>query len=681
MSGLWLCVSIVQPRWGRNISSNSRLGPSTATLLTAGLAKTIELSFVTIVITVMGQILTRRAIARKSRGTTLAEMSMRSWVIQPGSLITHFGMLRHSEFTVIGTLSLLAALVAALYTTASDAMVSPKLKFGSWEPKVLSGYVRASYGNSEFVKLTCPTMLTNEDAIEAPLSCADVIVSGESYRNLHTFMGIWAAIKTNGSSTVRDLAKRPAGIASLNGNTTLYGSWIETEHSNVPAHFNETGRIINNVTLAMPHPGVALAATSPLNGILQPSDLSGVGEYAVKAGVVSPAINVMCVNMSPDELKPLIYTEWPYANNTVINFATGKIGREGWELELPPVYNSRGEMDYMNATVVDDIFRWGPRYARRPPVFQMYPGDFSTVVNHSVWLSDAIYVLGKKSKFENYTMCELRSWVSPRCSTEFNISGISGSKMVAHCEDDHDSNGYWRSFPSDQEWPPPVASWTALARQWSLASDLNGGLRDSKAANSRILTQLALSEPRLATHLPSIAEAMAVFASSSLILGSVRTPFRHEWNYSAPNGILGEPGQVHSFNASVVTQQYTSGHVYKWQRFFYVILCLMLGLNILCCAYILGYASLVTDYTEAHNLFALALNSPSNQELRGACGGGPEGPDLAIPWRVGYASSANHYFIEQAGAVRWGKGDGKPVDDDRTAGTNYSRLRNDRQWV
>lgn len=371
MSGIWLFVATVQPRWGRQISSNMGLAPSTATLITAWLAKTIEMSFVTTFITFLGQVLTRRAIARGSRGASLAEMSMRSWVIQPGSLLTQFRMLKYAAPTVLGVLCLISAIVAAFYTTASDAMVAPKLKYGSWEHKTLSGYVRASYANAKYIRLSCPAMLTAEDEENAASACTEVMVSGESYRNLQSFMQVWTDINNNGSTTVKDLSMRPAGIASLHGNTTLHASWIETHHSDVAAHFENTGRIINNVTMAMPHPGVASAAMSPLNGILQPDDLSGVGEYAIKAGVVSPAVNVMCVNMDRDELAPLVYTEWPNANTSATGVGNQRIGWSNWTSELPSFYYPDGKQNFLNRTVVDDIFRWGPEYQRRPPVFQM----------------------------------------------------------------------------------------------------------------------------------------------------------------------------------------------------------------------------------------------------------------------------------------------------------------------
>lgn len=55
-------------------------------------------------------------------------------------------------------------------------------------------------------------------------------------------------------------------------NTTVQGSWINVKNmTDVSATY---GRTVNNVSLAMPHSGVFAAARDPINGIMQPQDLS-----------------------------------------------------------------------------------------------------------------------------------------------------------------------------------------------------------------------------------------------------------------------------------------------------------------------------------------------------------------------------------------------------------------------
>jgi hypothetical protein len=49
-------------------------------------------------------------------------MSMRTWIMQPGSLIVHWETVRYSALTVLGLITLTATVVAMLYTTAAEAL-------------------------------------------------------------------------------------------------------------------------------------------------------------------------------------------------------------------------------------------------------------------------------------------------------------------------------------------------------------------------------------------------------------------------------------------------------------------------------------------------------------------------------------------------------------------------------
>ncbi|KAM0259572.1 hypothetical protein ACHAPA_010657 [Fusarium lateritium] len=689
-SGIWLVTAILQPRWGHKIASGASLSPSTATTLAALLAKTIEMSFVTVFVSCIGQVLTRRAFIRKAHGMSLAEMTMRNWVIQPGSLITHFETLPSSSLTLLGMLSLTATLAASFYTTASDAMVSPKLKSGSWESTELTGYVRASYANAAYVREDCPYLFNSTEDIHAAESCMNVQFSGQSYRNLLNYMNMWTGINRNGTVISSDMKKRPGGTTLLHDNTTMHGSWIETEHGDVAAQFEDLGRIINNVTLALPHPGVYAASTLKENGILQPDDLAGVGEYTVRAGVVSPSVNVLCVDMDKKELAPLVYTQWPNSKNSNTDVPGQKKGWAGWTGEVPQPLDKKGKDYYLNRTDVDDIFKWGPKYERRPPVFQMYPFDFNLLTNATVYAADSIYTLGKAATSTNYTLCQLRSWVSPNCSTEFNISGTAGAVMKAHCEDDSDENAYRRSFPADQGWSLPSLDWKWLADQWRLSMDLNGGAVNNNASNARILTQLALHEPELPASQPSMAEALAVYSSSLIMISAIDTPFRHYWDQDPekyPTNVIPDaPGFAQTFNASLITQEYTSGHTQGWQNIFYVILVLVFAINLFCLGYFIMRSGLVTDFTEPQNLFSLAINSPPSNSFHGSCGGGPEKRHLVVPWKVAFAPSANHFFFQDTSTgkemeMETPRGLSTGTEYEKPKMSSYKRLSTSRTWL
>jgi len=179
-SGIWLVIALVQPRYGRAIHSGGKLTPETASILFALFAKSIELSFVTVFVTFLGQVLSRRSLVKASRGVTIAELSMRTWVIQPGFMITHIEHLKHVGITVLGIITLTAAIVAMFYTTASDALVSPHLKFGKPESKLMEGLVKASYANPSYIADSCKTPITPTlDPIYYGTTCLDLVHAGE----------------------------------------------------------------------------------------------------------------------------------------------------------------------------------------------------------------------------------------------------------------------------------------------------------------------------------------------------------------------------------------------------------------------------------------------------------------------------------------------------------------------
>lgn len=143
MSGLFFAVAARGPRYGRTIRTGGRMTISGATVLTTFFAKTIELSFVTVIVALLGQALARRAYDKKAEsGITLAEIGMRSWILQPGTLITHWEGVRYAAVTVLGFTSLLSAILAMLYVTAANALVQPQLKFSSPQPQLMEGKFR-----------------------------------------------------------------------------------------------------------------------------------------------------------------------------------------------------------------------------------------------------------------------------------------------------------------------------------------------------------------------------------------------------------------------------------------------------------------------------------------------------------------------------------------------------------
>ena len=87
--------------------------------------------------------------------------------------------MRHASFSILGAISLTAAFVSMFYTTASDALVSPHLKYGKPESKLMQGLVQASYANPFYIQANCQTPITvGEDSFSAQ-TCVDVEHAGQ----------------------------------------------------------------------------------------------------------------------------------------------------------------------------------------------------------------------------------------------------------------------------------------------------------------------------------------------------------------------------------------------------------------------------------------------------------------------------------------------------------------------
>ena len=271
LSAIWLGLSLAKPRYGKHVVDNGPLAPSTASLLCAAFAKTIELSFVTVFVAFLGQVLSSRAIVSNSRGISISEMQMRYWIQQPGTLITHWQAVHYAAYSFLGAIALVAAFMAMLYTTASDALVAPKLKFGSVEHQVMYSHVRTIFGNQTYQIEHCKTPISeNADPWYWGPTCIAIEHSGQAYHNYAQYLDNWTDF-IKGRSGSSKLSERPIPVAMLYDNTTVKGSFIE--EVNMPAVSEKFGRIVNNITIAMPLTAVFGAARNPINNILQPQDL------------------------------------------------------------------------------------------------------------------------------------------------------------------------------------------------------------------------------------------------------------------------------------------------------------------------------------------------------------------------------------------------------------------------
>ncbi|KAG7008890.1 hypothetical protein G7Y79_00004g014740 [Physcia stellaris] len=183
--------------------------------------------------------------------------------------------------------------------------------------------------------------------------------------------------------------------------------------------------------------------------------------------------------------------------------------------------------------------------------------------------------------------------------------------------------------------------------EWAQALGLGSGINDNNGAAGRQLTQLIPTAQPLNPSLPSLAEAIGVLAGCTLLLSSLEAPFDHHWSNSDLTLPLPVTAQ---FKATFSALKSMSGGTKPWQNALYPILVLTVLIN---CGCLLHFARrffsrdgfLITDFTEPQNAFALAMNSPPNQSLTGACGAGPNNVQFRSRWNIKHDAKHDHYYL------------------------------------
>ncbi|KAI4945005.1 hypothetical protein J4E91_008350 [Alternaria rosae] len=634
-SALFFIVALIQPKYGHIVSARGRFSPSSAALLTAFIAKTVELSFVMVFLAFIGQVLSRRAIQQK--GINLASVSMRSWILQPGKLFSGWHSVRVAGFSVLGVLSLITAVLSLLYTTAAGALVQPQLRLPPWEHQMLAGQVDGDFSSTLKADKTCLTAWPDVgDTQWGGSTCLAMKWSSLCGRNFIKYMSAWddQAAAANPPWMSEHLLERKPISASLDNNVTVTTAWLD-DHD-VATDSEKAGRIINNITIAVPHRGIPAAARNVQNDLLQPEDLHDGGSYSIHASVASFALNALCVNAKEEELAPLIYTNWPNA----IPMEEGSKSVNWWPiLGFPEGTNTN------NKTVLDDIFGWKDEtedHSRARPIFLKYPKAGNTIANHTqvpYELGDRpeVYLLGKApdNTTEDYFLCSMKASITTSCTTRYNASS-GGQSLEAVCDDENGKHSDDSAIQPLRSTGDRVAlvGWRDLGFNLLNSLSLNNGVFDGDASTARIFTQLQLTEPKLNKTLPSPAEALLSMTTCTVLDLTQNFPFQPFSNTTVDEF---DTPQMQYFNASVRVAQYMSGGEKSYQKALLVVLALTLLINIFIFIYfaVMLRIKLITDLCEPLVLFVLGYHSPPSDGLfMGRPQEGPQKRDMQVDWIV-----------------------------------------------
>jgi hypothetical protein len=548
LAALFVTLAVKGQRYGDLIGneSGSKITISTAILLTSAIAKTIELTFVTAFVAFLGQVISRRAFMQNS-GVTLSEMTMWRWVVQPGTLFTQSEIARYAGFSFLGVLTLLSTLFSTVYVTAATALVQPVAKESEWHSKAMMGLVSTDFANLQHIQDSCKLPIApGIDDTYSSTTCMQISHAARSMYNEQTFLATWSEFLESGNYTSSQ-EQRPAVVGLQYGNSTVVPQWINIINTTEVSSLHH--RVVNNVTLALPHIGVVDTIHNHKNRMPQSESSNSIGPYSLMASVPSPTINVLCVHMTEAELEPIVFESWPQnkLQNKTANlknwFTSGNFTT--WK-NLLKTTNETDIMDMAtttNQTAVDAIFEWYKEDTKAmldyPPVFPKLPKPFNTVLNHTSFFygRSAIYVLGQGAGPDDsykgpdltgkYPLCRIKAGITPDCSTRYSTS-VAGSKIEVLCGDRAGEMAFAKtnlSATTIQGHP----NWRYLGADWSSSLSLHTGISDGYASNNRLLMQLLLLGDKdpidLNPKLPSLAEVLASLASDTLILATKDAPF------------------------------------------------------------------------------------------------------------------------------------------------------------
>ena len=130
-------------------------------------------------------------------------------------MISHWESVRYAGKTVLGVATLLATLMAILYTTASDALVAPVLRFGKPHHRLIYGKVSTSFANSQYIMDQCKTPISQSmDPEYSGQTCISIEHPGQAYHNYMQYMTTWVDNIDSGNGS-DDLNYRPAPVGMV----------------------------------------------------------------------------------------------------------------------------------------------------------------------------------------------------------------------------------------------------------------------------------------------------------------------------------------------------------------------------------------------------------------------------------------------------------------------------------
>jgi hypothetical protein len=122
----------------------------------------------------------------------------------------------------------------------------------------MSGIVKTSFANETYLEASYRSSLVPNFTQDTDRDFMGIIYSARGSDCWSTYLKAWDNIgKRNQAKPIQSQRLAPWTLdRSMQGQ--INGSWVQS--INMQDAFNKLGRVVNNVTLAIPHPGILQAA-------------------------------------------------------------------------------------------------------------------------------------------------------------------------------------------------------------------------------------------------------------------------------------------------------------------------------------------------------------------------------------------------------------------------------------
>ncbi|KAI5297560.1 hypothetical protein KEM55_004526, partial [Ascosphaera atra] len=256
--------------------------------------------------------------------------------------------------------------------------------------------------------------------------------------------------------------------------------------------------------------------------------------------------------------------------------------------------------------------------------FGTYPDENDTVKSDFKKAATRLHVLLKvpedrrdKSSDKDYMICKFNSDLIGGCATIYHADS-SGANLTTDCGS---NNMAYPPIPSSNGgWGDP--NWASLSTTWGNAVDFQQGLWGESVSHAQILGDMIPTSKRAGDVVPrdkpSVAEALAVFAGATTLMGAENTTTK-QWTDSHP--IFGKP-QPEKFDAEIAWTEYMSGgKTVGWHYAMYPVFGILLLANLLSVIIMIFVrkGKQMVDFTQVKRAAMLMSNSTPNEARALSC--------------------------------------------------------------